>query len=295
MAAMVRGWRGREGAEDGDVALAPDLVCSLSSGGMNHPFLCVTVSLLGLAAMLPAQEGDKAKAAEGKSQSQAPAKDDAVTAKDVAIKAIDKLVEKVEKKGDRWRLSLSQPGKVEFDPKHDYFWHMETEHGTLKIRYYPDTAPVHVASGIFLARAGYYDGLTFHRVIPQFMAQGGCPLGSGSGDPGYRFAGEFPSGGPKHDKPGILSMANAGPGTDGAQFFLTFVPTPHLDGRHTVWGEVVDGMATLKAIEGKGSQANNGMLQKQIKIVRTWVSVAEKEKAKEPEKKEPEKKDGPGK
>ena len=142
---------------------------------------------------------------------------------------------------------------------------------------------MHVSSGIYLARLGYYDGLTFHRVIPRFMAQGGCPIGSGSGGPGYQFEGEFDAK-VKHDKPGILSMANAGPGTDGSQFFLTFLPTPHLDGRHTVWGEVVDGKDTLKALEGKGREENNGQLPRndQIKIVRTWVQVApKKEPAKE--------------
>jgi cyclophilin family peptidyl-prolyl cis-trans isomerase len=107
---------------------------------------------------------------------------------------------------------------------------------------------MHVSSTIYLSRLGFYDGITFHRVIPGFMAQGGDPLGNGRGGPGYKYAGEFDKR-VKHDRPGLLSMANAGPGTDGSQFFLTFVPTPHLNGKHTIFGEVVEGMETVKEIE----------------------------------------------
>jgi peptidyl-prolyl cis-trans isomerase B (cyclophilin B) len=116
---------------------------------------------------------------------------------------------------------------------------MHTNKGDIKIRLFAAKAPVTVANFVNLAKRGYYDGLTFHRVIPDFMIQGGCPHGSGTGGPGYRFEDECT---PelKHDAPGKLSMANAGPGTNGSQFFITHVETPWLDGRHTVFGEVLD-------------------------------------------------------
>lgn len=258
---------------------------------MSNLLRTVCIPFLGLCTLLPAQEGDKPKPQEPakiKNPASTPAdpKKDAdakdATRTDPAIKAIDAFIaeKKIDKKAG-WKTTLPQPPKVEFDANADYFWHMETEVGTVKIRYFADTAPVHVTSGLYLARLGFYDGLGFHRVIPGFMAQGGCPEGSGRGGPGYKFGGEF-QGTRKHSTPGILSMANAGPGTDGSQFFLTFVPTAHLDGRHTIWGEVVDGQATLKALEGKGTQQNNGMLATPIKIVRTWVSVAPKAKAETP-------------
>jgi cyclophilin family peptidyl-prolyl cis-trans isomerase len=251
------------------------------------------VPVLGFATLLPAQD-DKAKGQEPKAQEPkaqepkaeakpeakpAPAADDAATAADKAVKAVDAFLaeKKLDKSNARWRNLLPKFPALEFDANSDYFWHMETDAGAVKIRFYADTAPNHVANGIYLARAGFYDGLTFHRIIPGFMAQGGCPNGDGRGNPGYAFAGEF-NGSRKHAGPGMLSMANAGPGTDGSQFFITFLPTPHLDGRHTLWGEVADGKDVLKALEGKGSQANNGMLDKgkQVKIARTWISVAPK-------------------
>ncbi|HSM68482.1 MAG TPA: peptidylprolyl isomerase [Xanthomonadales bacterium] len=115
---------------------------------------------------------------------------------------------------------------------------METSRGTIHIELYAEQAPVTVSSFANLAARGFYDGLGFHRVIPDFMVQGGCPLGTGTGGPGYRFEDEC-SPERKHDRPGILSMANAGPGTNGSQFFITHLATPWLDGRHTVFGAVV--------------------------------------------------------
>ncbi|PIE02271.1 MAG: peptidylprolyl isomerase [Acidobacteria bacterium] len=113
----------------------------------------------------------------------------------------------------------------------------ETSKGTIKLDLFEDKTPITVASFVNLIQRGYYDGLTFHRVIPDFMIQGGCPNGTGTGGPGYNFQDEFvPE--LKHDQPGILSMANAGPGTNGSQFFITHVPTPWLDGKHSVFGSV---------------------------------------------------------
>jgi peptidyl-prolyl cis-trans isomerase B (cyclophilin B) len=124
---------------------------------------------------------------------------------------------------------------------------VKTDKGDIEGVLYPGKAPVTVANFLNLAKRGYYDGITFHRVIPDFMIQGGDPTGTGSGGPGYRFEDECT---PelKHDKPGIFSMANAGPGTNGSQFFITHVPTPHLNGKHTVYGSVTKGQDIVDAI-----------------------------------------------
>lgn len=172
-----------------------------------------------------------------------------------ALDAIDEFIaeQSIDRSNPRWRTQLNRPPQVRFDKESAYFWDLETNVGALSVRLMPDVAPMHVSSTIYLTRLGFYDGLSFHRVITQFMAQGGCPLGTGTGGPGYQYAGEF-NGGVRHDRPGLLSMANAGPNTDGSQFFLTFVPTPWLDGNHTIFGEVVEGMETLQALEARGSQ-----------------------------------------
>ncbi len=114
---------------------------------------------------------------------------------------------------------------------------MTTSKGTITLRLFADKTPLTVANFANLARRGFYNGLKFHRVIPDFMVQGGCPKGTGTSGPGYDFADEFDSS-LGHTKPGILSMANAGPGTNGSQFFITHVPCPWLDGKHTVFGEI---------------------------------------------------------
>ncbi|MBP6596253.1 MAG: peptidylprolyl isomerase [Arenimonas sp.] len=113
-----------------------------------------------------------------------------------------------------------------------------TSRGAIRVRLHAEKAPLTVANFVNLAQRGFYDGLSFHRVIPDFMIQGGCPKGTGTGGPGYRFEDECRSD-LRHDKPGVLSMANAGPGTNGSQFFITHVPTSWLDGKHTVFGEVI--------------------------------------------------------
>jgi peptidyl-prolyl cis-trans isomerase B (cyclophilin B) len=124
---------------------------------------------------------------------------------------------------------------------------VKTDKGDIEGVLYPSKAPVTVANFLNLAKRGYYDGLKFHRVIPDFMVQGGDPTGTGSGGPGYRFEDECT---PelKHDKPGIFSMANAGPGTNGSQFFITHVPTAWLDGKHTVFGSVTKGQDIVNAV-----------------------------------------------
>jgi cyclophilin family peptidyl-prolyl cis-trans isomerase len=131
--------------------------------------------------------------------------------------------------------------------------YMDLAHGRVVIRLRPDLAPNHVARIKELAREGFYDGTVFHRVIDGFMAQGGDPTGTGRGGPGYKYAGEFDAK-VKHEQGGLLSMANAGPGTDGSQFFLTFVATPWLDGKHTIFGKVVEGMDVLKEMEKRGTR-----------------------------------------
>jgi cyclophilin family peptidyl-prolyl cis-trans isomerase len=160
---------------------------------------------------------------------------------------------RIDKSKPDWKTRLPKPEQATFDKVSRYLLRVETNKGPIVIRLMPESAPMHVTNFAYLAKLGFFDGLSFHRVIKGFMAQGGDPLGNGRGGPGYQFAGEFKSGA-GHDKPGLLSMANAGPGTDGSQFFITFAETPWLDGKHTVFGEVVEGMDTLKKLEAAGSQ-----------------------------------------
>jgi len=139
------------------------------------------------------------------------------------------------------------PPSGTLDLTHAYEARFKTERGDIVCELFAADAPLTVENFINLARVGYYDGTTFHRVIPGFMAQGGDPTGTGSGGPGYAFRDEV-SARRRHDAPGVLSMANAGPNTNGSQFFITFAPTPHLDGRHSVFGKVTEGMDVLLAI-----------------------------------------------
>ncbi len=123
-----------------------------------------------------------------------------------------------------------------------------TNRGTIRVQLHADKAPKTVANFEKLAGQGFYDGLKFHRVIPDFMIQTGCPQGTGTGGPGYNFADEFHAD-LKHDGPGVLSMANAGPNTNGSQFFITHVATPWLDGKHSVFGRVIEGQDVVDAIK----------------------------------------------
>ena len=150
----------------------------------------------------------------------------------------------------------SKPPEMQIDPKKKYEAHMETDNGTMVIELFADKAPKTVNNFVFLAREGFYDGVKFHRVISNFMAQGGDPTGTGSGGPGYKFADEFhPS--LRHSKRGILSMANAGANTNGSQFFITHGPTPHLDDRHAVFGQVVEGVDVLMSIPDRDPRNAN--------------------------------------
>ena len=133
---------------------------------------------------------------------------------------------------------------------------METNRGTMTIELYPDKAPKTVKNFLDYVQNGYYSGTIFHRVIPKFMIQGGDPTGTGRGGPGYRFDDEFHKE-LNHSKPGMLSMANAGPGTNGSQFFLTVAPTPFLDGKHSVFGEIVEGLDVAIAISNVPRDGND--------------------------------------
>jgi peptidyl-prolyl cis-trans isomerase B (cyclophilin B) len=159
---------------------------------------------------------------------------------------------------------------------------METNKGTIRLNLYPQETPMTVANFVNLAQRGFYDGLSFHRVIDDFMIQGGCPQGTGTGGPGYRFADEFVDS-LRHDAPGKFSMANAGPGTNGSQFFITHVPTPWLDDAHTIFGAVEgdDDQAVVNAI-GQGDhivsvtiEGETDSLLASVEQVAEWNSVLE--------------------
>ncbi len=139
------------------------------------------------------------------------------------------------------------PPTGSLDPSKQYTARFKTARGEILVDLFASKAPMTVENFVTLARAGFYDGTTFHRVIPGFMAQGGDPDGTGRGGPGYQFADEF-SPELRHSGPGVLSMANAGPNTNGSQFFITLAPTPHLDGRHTIFGQVTGGMDVVRSI-----------------------------------------------
>ena len=144
----------------------------------------------------------------------------------------------------RW----SRPPEMQIDATKTYEVTMETDKGAIVLELYPQHAPKTVNNFVFLAREGFYDGLTFHRVISDFMIQGGDPTGSGAGGPGYKFEDEL-VGNPLTHETGVISMANAGPNTNGSQFFITHSPQPHLNGKHTVFGQVIKGQDVVDAIQ----------------------------------------------
>lgn len=142
----------------------------------------------------------------------------------------------------------SAPPAMAIDPSKNYVATIETSRGTIVVDLFAKDAPKTVNNFVFLAREGFYEGTTYHRVIPDFMIQGGDPTGSGSGGPGYRFEDET-KGNPNRHKPGTLSMANAGPNTNGSQFFITHVKTDWLDGKHTVFGQVKTGQDIVDSVK----------------------------------------------
>jgi cyclophilin family peptidyl-prolyl cis-trans isomerase len=172
-----------------------------------------------------------------------------------ALAAVDAILEAhpVDRSAPDWRQKVPRPPPVGFPDDRTYYWLLFTSEGLLKIELFDESAPRHVGTTIYLTRLGFYDGLVFHRIVPKFMAQGGDPLGTGQGGPGFRYTGEFPRGAPRHDERGIVSAANAGPRSDGSQFFILFKERAELDGKHTVFGKVVEGLGTLHALEYHGT------------------------------------------
>jgi peptidyl-prolyl cis-trans isomerase B (cyclophilin B) len=142
----------------------------------------------------------------------------------------------------------NQAPAMTIDPTKTYEVKIETVRGTIVLELYPEYAPKTVNNFVFLTNEGFYDGVTFHRVIKDFMIQGGDPTGTGRGGPGYKFEDEFRNNPLRHER-GVISMANAGPGTNGSQFFITHLPQPHLDGKHTVFGKVTSGQDVVDKIQ----------------------------------------------
>jgi peptidyl-prolyl cis-trans isomerase B (cyclophilin B) len=213
-----------------------------------------------------------ALAACGKEEESGPPPIPAQT--DPALSALVKFIE--EKKIDRtaamWKTRLPKPPKVEFDPAKTYVWELETNKGTMTFELLPRVAPMHVSSFAYLTLLGFFDGLKFHRVIRGFMAQGGDPMGNGSGGPGYGMDVEI-SPTVRHDKPGVLSTAHSAlPSSDGSQFFITFKPTPALDGGYTVFGTIRTGEDVLKELEAVGHPTDGPPLEP-LSIVKATIKA----------------------
>ncbi len=250
------------------VSLAPRIrrVTSLASAGM----IGMLVALF-LAGSVSNAKADAAKSAQ-------PAKAGKQSAVDPVIAAIDAFINKhpVDKSRKSWRTRLKKPPVFKFDPAKTYTWKLTTNQGEMRFRLLPKVAPMHVSSTLYLTRLGFYDSLKFHRVIRGFMAQGGDPLGRGTGGPGYRFGGEFdPT--VVHDAPGMLSMANSGPGTDGSQFFITFRATPHLNNKHTIYGkaESEESLSTILKLESlaRDQGSRNSRPKEPITITKATILI----------------------
>ena len=162
-------------------------------------------------------------------------------------------------------MQWTSPPTMQIDPNKHYRARVETDKGSIILDLFADKVPNTVNNFVFLARQGFYDGTVFHRVIKDFMVQGGDPTGTGTGGPGYRFKDEFHTS-LRHDQPGRLSMANAGPNTNGSQFFITHVPTPWLDQKHSIFGQVVQGMDVVNSIPARGPGRPTAPAVKIIKL-----------------------------
>jgi len=199
--------------------------------------------------------------------------DDLDSVDDPLIAAIDAFIAELDldKSDKKWKSSVPAPGATgAFDPEKTYYWKLETNRGDLKIELLPKAAPLHVLSTIYLTRLGFYDDLKFHRIVTDFVVQGGDPLGTGNGGPGYLYGGEFDSD-LSHSKKGVVSMANAGPGTDGSQFFLTCGPAARLNGKHTIFGELAVGKPALSKLCKAGSK--RGKPKRKAFIRKATISV----------------------
>jgi len=201
------------------------------------------------------------------------AADDPAPTGDPLIASVDAFIAELhlDKSDEDWKLKVPAPeASGAFDPDKTYYWILETNRGELKIKLFPASAPLHVLSTIYLTRLGYYDGVRFHRIIPDAIVQGGDPTGTGNGAPGYLYHSEID---PElsHSKAGIVSMANAGPGTDGSQFFITCAPQTSLDGKHTIFGELVEGKPTLSKLERAGSP--QGKPRRKVYIEKATIVV----------------------
>ena len=177
---------------------------------------------------------------------------------------------------ESWRTRLPMFPQVEFGGEIRYAVHLETNRGDITMKFLPHAAPRHVVNFMYLVELQFYDGMAFQYIVPGQRAQGGCPIGDGRGTPGYTFEGEFESG-LSHDRAGLLSMANAGRKTDGCQFFITLGPMPWMDGRHTIFGEVVEGKSVLEAIEKAGSRL--GRPTNEVLIEKATISAIAAENA----------------
>ncbi len=215
-----------------------------------------------------------ATAAKSDAPAAASPSGNAVAASGDAVAQVDAFIasKNIDKSGKGWKSSLPKPELASFDKGKTYFWDLKTNKGDMRFKLLPEYAPMHVTNCIYLTRLGFYDGTTMHRVIKNFMAQGGCPLGNGTGNPGYKINLEL-SPKLKHDKRGVLSTANSGPNTDGSQYFIMFKANAGLDGGYSIYGEIVSGLDTLEKIEAVGKNSDPAPPSESLVIEKASISV----------------------